>query len=315
MSEVFTWSITAASNNSTPPDGWPEGAFPSTVNNCAREMMAALARGIKIIGRDSTGNVPSNGTDATNDIDFSAGSKRDSTNTYTIVAASAMTKRADATWAAGTGNGGMASGVTWAANDFHLHLLGKTTDPSAYDYVFDTSATCVNGLADSAVVAAGFTIYKRVASFRTTGAAWPLFTARYMATGLLEVLLKTPVFQLTKSWSGGAADTAQTGTLGNVPGGIQVNAKLGILFQDSTASASSALLITAIDQTDTAADANSASWLAQFKAVANAGNPVGASGEVMVRTSTSRTFRYRAIGTTTDHEASFFLAGWEDSIL
>lgn len=36
------WSTTAASNNSTPPDGWPEGQAPSTVNDCARENMAAI---------------------------------------------------------------------------------------------------------------------------------------------------------------------------------------------------------------------------------------------------------------------------------
>lgn len=42
MAAVSTWSTTAASNNSTPPDGWPEEQAPSTVNNCAREMMASL---------------------------------------------------------------------------------------------------------------------------------------------------------------------------------------------------------------------------------------------------------------------------------
>jgi hypothetical protein len=44
MSEVSTWSVTAASNNSATPDGWPEGQAASTVNDCAREMMAAIAR-------------------------------------------------------------------------------------------------------------------------------------------------------------------------------------------------------------------------------------------------------------------------------
>lgn len=44
MSDVSQWSTTAASNNATPPDGWPEGQAPSTVNDCAREMMAALAK-------------------------------------------------------------------------------------------------------------------------------------------------------------------------------------------------------------------------------------------------------------------------------
>lgn len=42
MAKVGSWSTTAGSNNSTPPDGWPEGQAPSTVNDCAREMMAAL---------------------------------------------------------------------------------------------------------------------------------------------------------------------------------------------------------------------------------------------------------------------------------
>lgn len=42
MSKLGTWSTTPANNNSTPPDGWPEGQAPSTVNDCAREMMAQV---------------------------------------------------------------------------------------------------------------------------------------------------------------------------------------------------------------------------------------------------------------------------------
>jgi len=44
MSEVQTWSTTSANNNSTPPDGWPEGMQYSQVNNSARENMGAIAR-------------------------------------------------------------------------------------------------------------------------------------------------------------------------------------------------------------------------------------------------------------------------------
>src|ERR1700688_2597133 len=40
------WSVTAASNSATPPDGWPEGQLPSTVNDCAREMMAQIRTGL-----------------------------------------------------------------------------------------------------------------------------------------------------------------------------------------------------------------------------------------------------------------------------
>lgn len=42
MSNIGSWALAAASNNATPPNGWPEGQAPSTVNNCAREMMSAI---------------------------------------------------------------------------------------------------------------------------------------------------------------------------------------------------------------------------------------------------------------------------------
>ena len=44
MSNVSQWDNAAANNNDTPPDGWPEGQAPSTVNDCARELMAAVSR-------------------------------------------------------------------------------------------------------------------------------------------------------------------------------------------------------------------------------------------------------------------------------
>lgn len=40
--KVGAWNTNAGSNNATPPDGWPEGQAPSTINDCAREMMAAI---------------------------------------------------------------------------------------------------------------------------------------------------------------------------------------------------------------------------------------------------------------------------------
>lgn len=40
------WSTTANNNQSAVPDGWPEHQAPSTLNNCAREMMASVKTGI-----------------------------------------------------------------------------------------------------------------------------------------------------------------------------------------------------------------------------------------------------------------------------
>lgn len=44
MAEVHTWSGTAAYNDSSPPDGAPEGMAPSAVNDVIREVMAAIKR-------------------------------------------------------------------------------------------------------------------------------------------------------------------------------------------------------------------------------------------------------------------------------
>jgi len=42
MSNISTWSSTAASNNSAAPDGFPEGQTPSSLNDCSRELMASV---------------------------------------------------------------------------------------------------------------------------------------------------------------------------------------------------------------------------------------------------------------------------------
>lgn len=51
------WSTAAGSNNASPPNGWPEGQLPSTVNDCAREMMASIrtaALDLQFIDQDYT---------------------------------------------------------------------------------------------------------------------------------------------------------------------------------------------------------------------------------------------------------------------
>ena len=59
MSKIGTWSTTPANNNSTPPNGWPEGQAPSTVNDCAREMMAQIKTVVNSIEYIDYANTPS----------------------------------------------------------------------------------------------------------------------------------------------------------------------------------------------------------------------------------------------------------------
>ena len=84
----------------------------------------------KPIRRESYGLVPSlNATDPTNDIDFTAGACWDTTNTNWIVV-SALTKRADAAWAAGTNQGMIDTGSFTTLTTYYfwaiLHTDGTT---------------------------------------------------------------------------------------------------------------------------------------------------------------------------------------------
>lgn len=252
-----------------------------------------------------SGLVPSNSDGADgDDILFSAGVARDSSNTYNIIAGTAMVKQADATWAAGTNAGGMAHGVTWAQNDFHLFLLGDSSDETSYDFGFDTSLTAANLLADAAVIAAGFDIYRRVGSLRSSATpGWPGITALELPGGGLRVMFLVPFREFTEAVN---SANAQTKTL-TLPGGIRV-LPIGAwyLFDDSSTSGRY-LLVTQLDQTDTAA-----SITATTVSVFNSGGDATAWVLNSVMTNTSAQVRYRLSDADADVTVRFYSHGWED---
>ena len=106
---------------------------------------------------DATINTPdlfygltlSNGTDASHDIDIAAGACMDSTESVRISLSTAFTKQIDATWAAGTNVGGLASGATLSTNTWY-HVFAVVVGGAA-DVMFDSSVTCANGVANNAV--------------------------------------------------------------------------------------------------------------------------------------------------------------------
>jgi hypothetical protein len=57
--KVGSWSTNPGSNNSTPPDGWPEGQAPSTINDCGRQMMAEIRTLISDLQFIDYNNTPS----------------------------------------------------------------------------------------------------------------------------------------------------------------------------------------------------------------------------------------------------------------
>lgn len=106
-----------------------------------------------------------NGTDATNDIDITPGECVNHDNTELMFLTALMTKRIDATWVAGSGNGGLMSGTVQNNTWYHVFLI-KNTTTGVVDAGFDTSVTATTLLSTS-----GYHVYRRIGSVRRTSGA------------------------------------------------------------------------------------------------------------------------------------------------
>lgn len=115
-----------------------------------------------------------NALDATNDIDISAGSLKDSTNALDMVVGSAIGKRIDAAWTAGgtvgATVGGFPTGITLTNNTWYRVFVIAKADGTT-DAGFDSSVNAANLLAD----ATGFSYYRHVGWIRRATAANVLF--------------------------------------------------------------------------------------------------------------------------------------------
>ncbi len=111
--------------------------------------------------------VANNGTDADHDIDFLGGTIADSTGAQNITFSTTITKQLDVDWAEGTNDGGIPTDISpvVASTTYHLFLIAKPD--GTVDAGFDTSLTAANLLNGSNAGAAGYTLYRRIASFIT----------------------------------------------------------------------------------------------------------------------------------------------------
>jgi hypothetical protein len=108
-------------------------------------------------------NTSNNTVDTANDIDIAIGRCRDDSNTQDIVLASALTKRLDASWAAGTNQGGLDAGSKAAGSWYAVYVI-KNVTTGAVDVLFSLSAT-------SPVMPSGYTVKRRIAWIITDGSA------------------------------------------------------------------------------------------------------------------------------------------------
>jgi|CXWL01.1.fsa_nt_gi hypothetical protein len=165
-----------------------------------------------------------NGTDATNDIDATAGEAASDDALLAdrvLMALSALTKQLDAAWAVGNNAGGRMSAAAIADGTYHVWIIQRP-DTGVVDWGFDVSAT-------APTMPANYTKKRRIGSIlREAGAI-----VAFVQTGDL-FQRKSPVLDVNATNPGVSAVSR---TL-SVPIGIEVEALLNVILVNSSAGAS-----------------------------------------------------------------------------
>jgi hypothetical protein len=164
---------------------------------------------------------------------IAAGVAADSTNVSMMALASAYTKTT-ATWAVGSGNGGLDTGAIANSTWYHVWLIQRT-GTGVVDVLFSTSAT-------TPTMPTNYTLKRRIGSMKTDGSAqWVKFTQNGD-----EFLWDAPVLDL----NGTAPPTSASSATLTVPTGVKVNA---LLCGNALGQAGgNAVMFSSLDMADTA---------------------------------------------------------------
>lgn len=234
-----------------------------------------------------------NGSDATNDIDLASScdavSVDSAATSRVLFAPGALTKRLDATWAAGTNQGGRSSSLSIANGTWHVCLIRVA---GVDDFGFDTSATCSNLVIDHAA-----TNVRRIGSvLRESGAIVPFsqWAGKFLRT--------SPVLSIDVAI---AATTANTRTL-SVPTGIIVEALITHVFVQGASNNYG--YVSSLDQTDLAPSTTVAPLHNRWGHTFSGGLTV--SDSLQIRTNTSGQIRTR--WSAADGSERIVLNGWID---
>lgn len=232
--------------------------------------------------------------DLTNDITFSAGSARNSTDTQNLILTSALTKQLDATWAAGSAAGGRMSAAAITDTTYHCFIIGKPD--GTFDVGFDTSPT-------APTLPAGYTTFRRLGSIIRTGGAIKVF----VQDGDL-FMWHTPVKDI---------DVANPGTsavdrvLASIPLGVRVNAQLTVVLAATTGLTSGvSVYISDKSVSDMGSSSVNASVMGY---ISDSATETDIGGQVQCMTDTAATVRSRL--QLSDVGTSFIIStrGWVDS--
>lgn len=240
-------------------------------------------------------NLSNNGTDANNDIDIGTGVCRDSANAYSLTNSSTKVKQLDATWAAGTNQGGLFSGTKSANTWYHVFAIRKDAD-GTIDFGFDTSITATNK-------PSGYSNYRRLGSILTNGSSNIIGFVQTCD----EFLWKDPPLDVDVNNPG---TSAVTRTL-SVPPDVIVMVYMNIVATVSSGGGSFSVYISSLNVNDEAAS-TSAGPLCQIRALSPMTGTEEFASHLIVHTNTSKQIRTRQDASAASHNFRIATLGWID---
>ncbi|KFL28180.1 hypothetical protein JP74_02935 [Devosia sp. 17-2-E-8] len=232
-----------------------------------------------------------NAVDFTNDIDVAVGNAIDSTGAINLALSSAITKRLDAAWAVGSGNGGRMSAAAIADTTYHVFLI-RRPDTGVVDVGFDVSPT-------APTLPANYTQYRRIGSIMRVSGAIRGFVQRgdnfYWSTVTQTGSTNNP------------GTSAITGTAA-VPLGVALDALLTVTINNASASSFIFAYVSSLAISDQVPTVD----VISVATGNNSGNTIGTS-PVRVMTNASGQFRWRLSSSTASITFSFSTVGFIDT--
>lgn len=216
-----------------------------------------------------------NGSDAAHDIDIAAGRGVDTTGAA-LIQGGAMTKRYDAAWAAGNGNGGRSGSA--ADGGWWIHAI-LDVDDALVDYIFSQSRT-------APTLPSGYTLFVPIGWFYVVSGSIVAFHTSELSGGGVELLWDTPTLEVNSTLG-----TTRREDAVKVPSGISVLAIVTVSLYD--ASVNILARVCSPYETD-AAPSETAAPLANLNS--HSGSRAAEQKQLRVRTNTDREIAARATG-------------------
>lgn len=159
-----------------------------------------------------------NSSDPANDLDIAAGAGTDTTGAA-VIQGVALTKRYDATWVAGNGNGARQGSA--ADGDWWIHAVMDVAN-QAVDYIYSQSRT-------APTLPSGYTLFRPIGWFQVASSSIVACHVYELPGGGVEVARDAPVTDITET----VGTTRVLSALPCVPTGLPVVANLSVDYTNA----------------------------------------------------------------------------------